>query len=171
MEAICTGVEHFLADKILVGTTVIAEPRTFAELWTDIHVRVNVHVDAAFNRTKVKKDVETALISMFSFDNMDFGERITIGQVYRTVLSITGVEWAELTWLDTEKPLDSAIEASIYVDDDNRSIKNIVASDIKILRLDPTSVVESPFFFPDLLEEERTHNGLWVRAVGGLPNT
>lgn len=171
MNSICTGVEHFLADKILVGTTVIAEPRTFDELWTNVHVRVNVHVDASFNRTKVRKDVETALTSMFSFDNMDFGERVTIGQVYRTALSVTGVEWAELTWLDTSQPSDAGVEISIYSNDDMRKINNISTSDIKILRLDPSSVVESPFYFPDLDESERTHNGLWVRAVGGLPNT
>jgi hypothetical protein len=30
---------------------------------------------------------------------------------------------------------------------------------------------ESETNYPDMSEAERTHDGLWVKAVGGLPNT
>ena len=41
-----------------------------------------------------------------SFDNVDFGTRVTIGQIYRAALAVQGVEWAELTWLNTTEPVD-----------------------------------------------------------------
>ena len=37
-----------------------------------------------------------------------------------------------------------------------------------IPRIEPTEVTELETDFPDLSEDERIHDGLWVRAVGGL---
>jgi hypothetical protein len=171
MDRICTGVEHFLADKILVGTTVVAEPRSFADLWTDVWVRVNLHVESTYNRTKVKTDVETALKALFAFDNVDFDYKITIGQVYRKILAIPGVEWADVFWLDTAAPSNTAVEVDIFQRDDNRSITNVIPTTRTILRLSADEVVEPEVSFPTLTLAERTHNGLWVQAVGGMPNT
>jgi hypothetical protein len=59
----------------------------------------------------------------------------------------------------------------IAVDDDQRIINDVVPDDLHIVRLDPTEVVEPEISWPTLTEDERTHDGLWVRAVGGLVNT
>lgn len=171
MNSLCTGVEHFLADKVLVGSNVIAEPRTFDELWTDAFIRANIHVLPEFNRTKIRQDVESALETLFSFENQNFGQRVTIGQVHRSILSVPGVEWAELMWLDTAAPANINIERNLYETNDNWVVNNIVADDLHIPRIDPTTVVESSEYFPTLTLAERTHTGLWVRAVGGMPNT
>lgn len=171
MESICTGVEHFLQDKILVGSTVVAEPRTFDELWVDAFIRIKVYVLPEFNRTKIRRDVESAVSTLFSFDNLTFGSRVTIGQVHRSILSVTGVEWAELLWLDKTSPGSVNMERSIYESNEYWSISNIDTDDLHIPRIDTTVVEENVAYFPDLTLEERTHNGLWVRAIGGMPNT
>lgn len=171
MRSLCTGVEHFLSDKVLVGSNVIAEPRTFDELWTDAFIRVNVHVLPEFNRTKIRQDVAAAIETLFSFDNQNFGQRVTIGQVHRSILSVPGVEWAELMWLDTAAPSNINIERNLYESNDYWVVNNIVADDLHIPRIDPTVVVESSDNFPTLTLDERTHTGLWIRAVGGMPNT
>ena len=51
-------------------------------------------------------------------------------------------------------------------------IGDIMTDELQIPRLEPTTVVESITKYPDLIEEEdRTHNGLWVVAFGGLAGT
>ena len=39
-----------------------------------------------------------------------------------------------------------------------------------ITHIDPARP-ESEEDYPDMSEEERTHDGLWIKAVGGLANT
>ena len=38
---------------------------------------------------------------VLAFDNVDFGVRVSIGQIYRAALAVQGVEWAEVAWLST----------------------------------------------------------------------
>jgi hypothetical protein len=45
-----------------------------------------------------------------------------------------------------------------------------VASTGTVTQIDPARP-ESEVDYPGLTEEERTHDGLWVKAVGGLANT
>jgi Baseplate J-like protein len=112
MESLCHSVESYMEDKILVGSRVYAEPRDYDSLFDDvtgtgnIYIRATVHVMPTYNRTAVRKAVETALRNMLSYDLVNFGMRITIGQVYRAILGVQGVEWADLNWLQTERPTD-----------------------------------------------------------------
>ena len=44
---------------------------------------------------------------VLAFDTVDFGTRVSIGQIYRSALAVQGVEWAELTWLNAIAPVDN----------------------------------------------------------------
>jgi baseplate J-like protein len=172
------AVEAHLADKVLVGTHVFAEPNVVADLWLDTYVRVTVHVQAAYNRTQVRKTVEQTVRALFAFDNTDFGSRISLGQVYRACLTVSGVEWAEVKWLATTPPLNPSQEVNLENDDDLRSghIVDIVPDDIHIVKINATSVIEDENLWTNwngmtLTEEERTHDGLWVKAMGGITAT
>jgi len=171
MERLIASVESHLSDKVLVGTRVFAEPGTLDDIWTNAHVRIDVHVQPAYNRTQVRKLVESTVRSIFAFDNVDFGSRITLGQIYRAVLSVQGVEWAEVKWLDTVKPSTAALELDIATNSSVRSIGDIIPDDIHLVRISTTSVVEDSGLWPSLALDERTHDGLWVRADGGLVGT
>ena len=171
MERLIASVESYLADKVLVGTRVFAEPGTLDDLWVNSYVRIAVHVQPAYNRTQVRKTVESTVRSIFSFDNVDFGSKITLGQVYRAVLAVQGVEWAEVKWLDHQAPSNSSVEVDMELNASVRSVTDIIPDDIHIVRINPTSVIEDSGIWPSLTLDERTHDGLWVKADGGLVGT
>jgi hypothetical protein len=106
LQRLCQEVEDYMSDKIIIGSTVYAEPDTMAELWQDVYIRILVHVQKGYNRTSVRTAVDATVRQILSFDNVDFGVRVSIGQVYRAALAVQGVEWAELAWLSTtETPM------------------------------------------------------------------
>ena len=111
MERYCREIESYMADKILVGSTVYAEPENSDDLWStptdgtaEIYIRVLVHVVETYNRTAVRQQVETVLRKLLDYTTVTFGTRISIGSVYRTILGVQGVEWAEVKWLSTNPP-------------------------------------------------------------------
>ena len=106
MKKLCDTVEDYMKDKIIVGSTVYAEPEDVDELWLDIFIRVNVHVIGGYNRTSVRLQVESVIRQVFAFNMVDFGTRVTIGRIYRSALAIQGVEWAEVMWLSADMPPD-----------------------------------------------------------------
>ena len=106
MAKLCTNVEDYMKDKIIVGSTVYAEPEDVAALWLDVYVRVQIHVVEGYNRTNVRLQVESVIRQILAFDRVDFGWRVTIGRIYRAALAIQGVEWAEVRWLSTDEPPD-----------------------------------------------------------------
>lgn len=199
MARLCAAVEDHLRDKVLVGTHVYAEPESVDDLWLDTHLRVTVHVQPAYNRTQVRKAVESSIRSLFAFDNLDFGQRISLGQVYRSCMSVAGVEWAEIKWLTTVPPANPSKEVDLDADDDAQVVdKNGVAPDdlhIPRIYLYPESTTTTQVTYPDtptgvryivepaanwqnwgpqnrtLTIEERSHDGLWVLADGGLVGT
>ena len=104
----CSGlindVEYYMKDKVIVGSTVYAEPVDVNELWMNTYIRVLVHVTEGFNRTSVHQQVESVIRQALHFNAVDFGTSVTIGKVYRAALAVQGVEWCELMWLDTTEP-------------------------------------------------------------------
>lgn len=82
-------VERYFADKTLVGTTVYAERPE----WNDIYLNVNVSVNPSYNREQVRKNAVAQIQNLFSFDSVDFGQTLAIGDLYRTVLQVPGVDY------------------------------------------------------------------------------
>lgn len=171
MERLVSAVEDHLSDKVLVGTHVYGEPGDVNDLWLSCHIRVTVHVQAAYNRTQVRKAVEQTIRSLFAFDNLDFGKRVSLGQVYRSVLAVQGVEWAEVKWMSPTAPSNFSQEIDLENDDDVRIISEIVPDDIHIARIATDEVTEDSTYWPSLTLDERKHDGLWVKADGGLVNS
>lgn len=195
MARLNAAVEDHLSDKVLVGTHVYSEPSTVDDLWLNAYLRITVHVQAAYNRTQVRKTVEQAVRALFAFDNVDFGTRISLGQVYRAALAVQGVEWAEVHWMDTVGPSNTTVEVDLDTDDDVRKIQmqGVVPDDLHIPRiyqypaadaatqalypetpLGATYIVENSSFsgtWANLTVDERSHDGLWVKADGGLVGT
>jgi hypothetical protein len=108
MDDLCDRVERYLEDKIIVGSAVMIEPRSpgaIDQLWQDVYVYLMVHVQDSYNRTTVRHNVEAAIRQMMAFDAVDFETRISIGTIYRMALSIQGVEWVDLIWLNGVSPV------------------------------------------------------------------
>jgi hypothetical protein len=113
MVQLAENVERYMADKIIVGSAIQVEPDTVAELWQSVYVQLMVHVQDSYNRTTVRHAVEQALRQMMAFDNVDFGTRISIGTVYRMALSVQGVEWIDLFWLNGTAPVSTGGTATV----------------------------------------------------------
>lgn len=95
MQKLILSLESYLSDKKLIGSVIYGEPVE----WTDTDLSVNVVVRPLYNRDSVRAAVQSAITSVFSYVNVDFGRRISIGDVYRAALSVDGVDYITLTRL------------------------------------------------------------------------
>jgi hypothetical protein len=123
MDLLCSQVERYMQDKIIVGSAVDVEPPHVDDLWGYVYIQLMVHVQDSYNRTTVRTTVEHALRQMLNFDNVDFGTRISIGSIYRMALAVQGVEWVDLFWLD-----DAAPKGGITVNVTNKVLTTNVAT-------------------------------------------
>jgi hypothetical protein len=104
MARLCRSVEQTSQDKVLVGSTIVAGPTKCSDLWTNLFIRVNIQVAEVFSRLNVRDTVDAVLRKLLGYDMVDFGTRIALGDVYRAVLTVQGVEWATVNWLTTSRP-------------------------------------------------------------------
>jgi hypothetical protein len=138
MQLLINSLESYLSDKKLIGSVVYGEPVE----WTDIDVDIDVVVRPLYNRESVRAAVQAAIENLLSYDNVSFGQRISIGDVYRRALGVDGVDYVTLNTLE----IAGAAETSPV--DINTPTYNI------------------PRLNPDLQGTDT-----WVNASGGLVNT
>jgi hypothetical protein len=61
------------------------------------NISITINVLPAYNQASVINAVRTQLELFFLFDNRDFGEIITIGEIYRLLQGIEGVDFITIT--------------------------------------------------------------------------
>jgi hypothetical protein len=54
-----------------------------------------------YSQDAVKTDVENAIKSLFSFNNVEFDQVVTLGTLYRTVLDVAGVDYTTISTFNT----------------------------------------------------------------------
>lgn len=91
------GVEVYAADTIT---------------WHPIDVTATVYVNERYVSNWVKTACSSALDAIFAFDNVFFGQLMTIGQVYRALLNVEGVEYVTVDIFDDD---GTAAESTILV--------------------------------------------------------
>lgn len=96
----------------LLGVTVAAAPTI---TWAPLDLGVTVYVNDRFVSNWVKRDVEAAIDELFAFDNVFFGQRITLGQIYRLILNVAGVDYITITTFDTSG--NTGTQNSILIDE------------------------------------------------------
>jgi hypothetical protein len=106
MERLTKAVDQYLTDKILIGSSVYIEPPTSDALWQMLYIRMVIHVAETYNRSSVREQVDSVIRKILDYDIVDFGTRVTMGSIYRAVLSVAGVDWADLRWLSVDPPPD-----------------------------------------------------------------
>lgn len=86
-------VNSYIASRAVIGiTTSTGGPR-----FIGANVSLTINVLAAYNQASVINAVKTQLELFFLFDNRDFGEIITIGEIYRLLQGIDGVDFITIT--------------------------------------------------------------------------
>ena len=90
-----------------------------------------VHVNPRFVNDWVKRDVEENLDRLFMFDNVFFGQKMHLGQVYQFALGVDGVDYVTVQRFSDR---DFAVEAPkpIGEDDALNVLQEIQISDIKL---------------------------------------
>ena len=138
MQLLINSLESYLSDKKLIGSVVYGEPVE----WTNVDVSLNVQVRPLYNQESVRAAVQAAVENVFSYDNVDFGKRISIGDVYRSALAVDGVDYITLN--------------TLKIVGDTGPIEDINTPEYNLPRIAPT-VLSSPV--------------AWVTSSGGLVNT
>jgi predicted phage baseplate assembly protein len=80
------------ARKMVNATVTILNP-----VYVTINITVDVQVLPRYNQLTVKAQVEKALKFLLSFERVEFGHRVTISDVYRTISSVDGVDYSVVT--------------------------------------------------------------------------
>lgn len=99
-----TDVLAYLDDKVLIGAKVFLEDLQ----WKDVYLTMDLHVLDGFSTDLVESTVASTVADLFSFDSLDFGEVVTVGQVYRACMSLEGVDYIDITSMNfsgTSDPL------------------------------------------------------------------
>lgn len=76
-----------LGVDVLVATSVTLIP---------VNITANVHINERYVTGWVINDVHNALLNLFTFDNVYFGQRLSLSEVYKTIVSVAGVDYAEI---------------------------------------------------------------------------
>lgn len=101
------SVESYFSKRSMVGVTAqVINPPDLGTIekyieCTPVYVGMIVHVRNNFVQSWVKSDIDKAIRDLLTFPKTFFGQKLTIGEVYRAALSVEGVDYVELTTLDT----------------------------------------------------------------------
>lgn len=94
-----SGGTGYLDDKKMIGTTVTVLPPQYqgSPGYVPVFLIIQVYVLPQFSQDTVSQGVLSALNSLLSFDNVDFGYHLTVSSVYHALQSISGVDYIVLT--------------------------------------------------------------------------
>ena len=101
-----TEVEELLQAKAMVGVTVDSATSIVVDR---VDIAATVKVDDRYVAPWVEAEVEDSINELFSFDALDIGQEVRIGDVYRKILSVRGVEYAIVTGLTITDSLSSTV--------------------------------------------------------------
>jgi len=106
-----TDVKNFLQPRALLGVTVKVADTV---QWTPIDIQATIFVNERAVSNWVLRDVQDAIDELFDFDNVFFGQRLTLGQLYRIILNVPGVDYCTITTFDFAG--SGSAQSSILID-------------------------------------------------------
>jgi hypothetical protein len=100
-DTIAAAVEKYMADKIMVGTTLTVLPPSYVP----IYLEVDIQVEPAFKNADIKLAVYQKMLGtggLFQYDNNTFGADIPLDNVTAALKSIPGVKYSTITKFNTD---------------------------------------------------------------------
>lgn len=97
-QALLDRAQAGFVSKAQVGTTVTV----LAAQTVKINVTLELHVTERFSQRAVKAEVIRALQNYLGFDSQNFGQRIPLAAIYRTVVHVAGIDYATVVVLARE---------------------------------------------------------------------
>lgn len=89
-----TQLINYIQPLSMLGVTVMAAPSITL---VPKSITATINVESSYVAVSVKRAVEDALNLLFNLDSLQFGKDLKIGDVYKTIHSIEGVIYAEVT--------------------------------------------------------------------------
>jgi hypothetical protein len=121
----------YLRPREIVGVNSVIMPSITLDL-----VRISCSVAAlpTFVQESVVDDVRDAIKALFTFDNVSFGQKITLGELYRAILAVSGVDYVNITQFTTTS---STVIDTISI---SPNVQGVKAADARLLLLDDLTV-------------------------------
>ena len=86
---------NYLASRIPAPTTVTLGDPTYVE----IDITLDLVVAPQYNQRSIEAAVQKAILETLAYDNVDFGERVTVGETFAAITSVIGVGYGTITLL------------------------------------------------------------------------
>ena len=88
----------YVSPREIVGVNSVVMPSVAL---SSVKVTCAVSVLTNFVQTNTKEAVEDAIKELFVFDKVFFGQTLTLGALYRTILAVSGVDYVNITKFTT----------------------------------------------------------------------
>ncbi len=92
------SIYDYIVPREIVGVNSLVIPSVALDL---VKITCNVSVLPSYIQDAVKEDVEIAIKSLFEFDDVSFGQTITLGTLYRAILDVDGVDYVSVSRFTT----------------------------------------------------------------------
>lgn len=144
------SIESYFSTRSMLGVTAsVTNPVNVGSIdkyieCVPVYVGVTVNVLPNYVQSWVKDEVDAAIRDLLSFQNVSFGQTLSVGQVYRAALSVTGVDYVDVTKLSLSHTATTAT--------------NIVGSSTKLLCF--TDAIGTP-----------ARTAISLNMVGGITGT
>ena len=91
-------VYDYISPREIVGVNSIVISNVVLDL---VKITCNVSVLPSYIQDAVKEDVEIAIKALFEFDDVSFGQTVTLGTLYRAILDVDGVDYVSVSRFTT----------------------------------------------------------------------
>lgn len=91
-------VYDYISPREIVGVNSIVISNVVLD---SVKITCNVSVLPSYIQDAVKEDVEVAIKALFEFDDVSFGQTVTLGTLYRAILDVDGVDYVSVSRFTT----------------------------------------------------------------------
>lgn len=123
------AIYEYLEPRELVGVNTVVMPSVALD---SVSIEVTVSALPNYVQNTVSADVESTIKNLFTFDKMSFGQTMTLGYLYRTILDVPGVDYVTINRFSTSATTGDVIDTVGL----SPVVKGVKASDNNLLLLD-----------------------------------
>ena len=128
------SIYDYIVPREIVGVNSLVIPSVSLDL---IKITCNISVLPSYIQDAVKEDVEIAIKALFEFDNVSFGQTVTLGTLYRAILDVDGVDYVSVSRFT--KGATSVIDTASLIP----AVEGVQASANRLLLLSQLSITAS----------------------------
>jgi hypothetical protein len=129
------SIYDYIEPRQMFGVNTVVSPTVNL---TSVNISFTLNVLPTYSQDAISKNVETAVKDLFSFTNVRFGQVITLGTLYRTILDIPGVDYVTIDQFTT-----SGSPTTIDLADTTPAVRGVSCPNTNLLLLTNLSITAS----------------------------